>query len=296
MIILFFFSACASSGPTTGGTDEVVVGDGLEMSFSIQAGDLIGLRQVEYELKMSNSGKNPVKITRDSFTLSTLELLSEGQSVFEAQSLDDFYDNVFDGNSEFVLLTGSKIERAGALYIEESYYDNLNKEELNYKLKVAYDYKTEFSNNVEIDLTQQGELTTDTVTQAAPVKITDINLDVFGRDDYRISYTLRDTRNSDAELEVYNVDLNLGSESFSDSSCDLFRRENSQLIPIDSRSAGIRFNDENREAVLACPISLSNFDEGRVTNTVTFGSFEYRYTIQEEGTIRLPDGRSFERR
>ena len=161
------------------------------------------------------------------------------------------------------------------------------------RLKIVYDYRTDFNNNVELDL-ETAEMNIDRVSQAAPLKIQDIELQQVGRDEFNVFYTIRNTGGSQSEVEIEDLEFQFGDQRFTDGSCEIFKREGSNLEP--TFYSQLSFSERDRELVLSCPLDTSNYDSQGTITTKTSGEINYIYTIKEEGDISLPDGRSVEQR
>ncbi len=303
VLILIFFSGCAlkfpgsGSGAGTGGNKNVdTSGKGLEVNFKLDD-EWISTKRLDYTITLKNTGLNPVEIGRENVKLSTIEQ-DNLESVFTSESLDAFYNSIVTDNGKLILHHDEKREDIrGSLYIKDSVFEDLTKEQINYVLEFNYDYETEFSNNLEFDLSKVSIMRVlDTVSQAAPVNIVDIEVTPYQGNEYILKYTFRDNgpsmgyKKRTVKISKNEMDFVFRQKKLSTSSCKILTRKNDGYVEMDG--SNIILNDEYREVILGCVINLQDIEKSEVMTTATAGTFKYDYVLDIQDTIRLPETRS----
>lgn len=297
--VLYLFSGCAglSLGGGSGGSVNTDVktdtsGSGLEVSFKLDDEYLESRHFLTYELRLKNSGLEPVVLNSNNFKLSTLQTTNLN-SQFTQTSLADFYDKVL-GGGEIKLDHDTEKVVKGTLIIEESYFDNTINERLDYVLEVSYDYKTVFVENLEIDedfgiheLSRGGG----SISQAAPIEIVKLEMIPGSRTgEYLLEYSFENNGRSnllDSEnvaIPLKNLDINFRGSSIL-SNCEGMY-ENAKSGDNSKISVSNLFVPANDRLIVSCRVDIDDTD---LFTTQTTGSFEYVYKTKVTGTIRLPD-------
>lgn len=300
LLLMIFLGACSSTGGSTsgvggkgggGGTaqgdEEDKTGKGLEISFDVDE-KWLGVRELNYELRLKNTGKFDIELDSSNFELRTVQRDFNNNDIFELESMNDFYNTIFKDGS-LVLRQNQYMNYFGQLFIHEGFFDNPNNEEFQYVISAQYDYRTEFDNNLEI---MPGEkiLKHDTISQAAPIQVTDIELGVT-RDSFVIEYTIQDVGpgyfGDEKTIFIENIDLYFAESPLSN--CRAYAKKGDDVFPMDM--GDVFLSDEQNRVVISCRINLDSYPEFSYTNVKTEGSFEYSYQVQETRSVRLPDER-----
>lgn len=315
LVLLLLLSSCSSS---TGGSlnsifgggsssssssvtqKEDLTGKGLEFTFNLDD-KWIDIRRVDYELTLENTGKKNVNLQRSRVKLITEDRLTDANSyVFTSDSLNTFYTNLFTNGNDIVLVQNQKLSKpiTGSLFIEPDFFLNLAKNSVKYTLSFEYDYQTEFKNNVQLDF-RAGSKTwlkvTDTLSQAAPVEITNIELtpsSVNQGNVYSIVYTIKETGPADSENTVEIKDLKLVFSNQDLSDCRYFTHAGSTLKEI--QRDNLKITKTQKDILVVCNYDMSQFVSQEFSSSVTSGSFSYVYEVSKTGTIRLPKDRNKE--
>lgn len=292
-ILLFILSSCASlpglnSGGSGGGPDirEPTTGRGLELNFRIDT-RWISLKEVGYRLEVRNSGRDPIILRPENVRLRTSEVLQDGSSAITQDSLQEIYSQLFSQSGELILNNGQNKVVTGVITIDDRYFDDLNRQSFTYVLSVEYDYRTSFSNNVVVDM-ENRRVSVDRISQAAPVQMTRIELEPRQGGRYVLTYHIEDRGDSSnlrgKRVEITNREINFGSNRLS---CDPYRLENDNRREL--LTSGAILTDNSNRILLVCDFNPSDYErQDGLVNSQTFGSFEYRYTVERSGTVSLP--------
>lgn len=296
LLVLLLFSmlilaGCSGGGLSLGGsgpdTDEPIRGNGLEIRFTVDD-DWVTLKQFSYRLRMENSGKEPVIINEEDLVFNTVQRNPDGTSVLSSASINEFYNTIFE-EGPLTLYNGEEVIFEGMFEIDNSYFENLNNDNIDYSMSIKYDYITEFSNNVLINLDQKKLSIQSPLTQAAPVKVVGIDLEPNVNNDYSILYEIADrgsARGNDAKrIIVEDIDIDFGSSGVG---CDPFIEESGERKPM---FGDIALTNDNDKILLLCDLPTGEYEDRGEVNTITSGSFEYVYEIRTSGTVRLPSDR-----
>ncbi len=288
-LILISFSGCTVLDKLgVKSTNEDNSGNGLVISFSTDTKRL-GNAELQYTITFSNTGKEKVLINRENLKLRTIEKDSSGEDIFTTDSIEDFYSRIFrDG--EFELYQNQQREFEGTLKIKEEFYDNPNKEEINFFIEYIYDYQTDFDNNLEINI-DKTELKHDQISQAAPIQITAIAIGYTG-DFYTIDYTIANKGPTDLSkfkrIDFEQVELNFRSNQFSD--CKAYYKKGDYNYPLNINE--LHLSEDYETIEVSCKADMSGFDSFEWFTTKTFGTITYKYPLFIEGSIKLPEIRN----
>ena len=293
LIIGVLLSGCTGGSSKTEYPEEDNTGYGLEVDFRIND-EWISQRQLNYYISLKNSGKEPITLSQENFRLGTVQ--RDGDStesiVFTQESINLFYRRLLgEDNSLKIYQNTPEINSDGQLKIEEDFFNDVSNSKLDYFLKIEYSYRTEFSNNIVIDLSQiRNKIDiVDRLDQAAPIKVEKIDL-VPNYEGYKILYYIRDRGPSsdDKLITLGNFEFEFGARNRI-SSCDFFSENDRGDIQKDGEE--IIINKKQSGIIYACDVDLTDVDRNEPTGFVTSGSFEYDYMITIRGSQRLPEKR-----
>jgi hypothetical protein len=297
---LLLISGCSGSGLSLGGSsssnqDEDITGTGLKISLDLDD-QWISQKKIGYRLEIENTGSEEIKLSKQNFKLYTLQVDESGtKSVFTQNSLDNFYDSVFETEDGVIYLPqNAKISDVnGQLLIDDWYFQNLNYETFEYTLEIDYPTKTHFNNNLEITKSDKTILkVTDKLSQAAPVQITKISMSPFEKEIYYLEYLIQNKGSQNSqnfEVKLNDFEFNLGSESLND--CSGFIEVDGTLRKISEEN--LLLNEDRTQLKYICKIDLRDFENSKTTTT-TSGQFEYDYSNIVSGKINLPTKRESE--
>ncbi len=290
VIFLLVISGCSNSSNYP---EENTRGVGLEISLQTDQ-RWVNLLQVGYSLKIKNSGNDPITLTRENFRLGT-DMRPDGISeIFTKESIDEFYSKILGSQSELTVYRNQELHFSGILNINEEFYNNINNDGFTYFLLTNYEYETRFDNNLQLTVSEK-RLRSDTISQAAPVQVTDIELIPRPGDIYAIGYNIEDrgpSRNDrTTNIQIRSLNLQFSNQPLSLGDCRYFGIEqnnrNTQLDP-----SNLMINNRFQKILVSCDIDVSSFDKNTPTNIKTSGSFSYQYTLRNEGTVRFPKERN----
>lgn len=285
LAFLLIFTGCSGiSNTKSGPVEKLISGKGLEVDFDIDD-EYISSGKLRYEITLENSGELPVVLKRENFILS----YSPDDEIITSDSIESFYNKVFDGNSKIEIYSGQEFSTAGVLNIKNNFLTDTILSEFKIRLSINYDYSTQFSNNILIDTTYKkgSELfdITDKLSQAAPIVIDDIEMiPELEEGEFELIYYFDNNGYAgdmdNVYVEIKNVDMGIGTNSIS---CnprikdgDNFREVSKYFIS----------SDMEGELIALCPVSLNSND---IYNTITFGSFDYNYEMEFSEVISLPE-------
>jgi len=299
--IILIFSGCSgnngsflgSNNDKTGAVEEDITGDGLSISFSVDDNEILS-KKIIYEFSISNSGKDIVEVSRKNINLITIQKMNDGTAIFTEDSLNNFYNKIFSDGDLNLVQNQEKSGIGGILEIKPEYFNNINNEKVDYVLSMNYDYKTHFSNNVKLDLKANSGnkfQILDKLSQAAPVKITNIELENGpSNDEYVLVFNIEDKNSflSDEKsiVKFNNIELNFRSQNLNN--CKYYIKENGFNKEISFENFVL--NNKNKELVLKCLVNLQeNKDES--INTMISGQLTYNYKFEIERTTNFPNNR-----
>ena len=294
ILTLFVFSSCSDFGSSSKKTNAPSIdtkGDGLELDFNVDS-RAKGDGTVTYNLKVKNTGSDPITLSQENFQLRTLQASSDdiNQPVFTTDSIESFYNRVFGSGTLLLYNNGNEINFNGKLAIEEDYFRNPNNDKIDVVLKVEYPYETKFSNSIEIDLTKlDGEINYlgGKPSQAAPVKITKIILEPgFQIEDYEIKYTIENRGDKFSIATINDIDFKFGAQNRL-SNCRFIEEDRDTKREIEY--SPIRLNDELRKVVYICSVDLEDVSNLDPITFVTSGTINYDYQMVIKDEISLPD-------
>jgi len=296
LVVGLLFSGCSSTnffgGNSNKAPQEDVTGSGLDVKLDIDD-DWIGEAKVDYFLTIGNTGADEIKLTADNFKLYTLQVHSSGVGgVFTDVSIQNFYSNIFQAGDLILPQNAELTGISGQLNVADWFFSDPNIEKFDYVLEVIYDYRTHFTNNLEITKGEKNVLKVlDKISQAAPVQIQSIELDHFDGDEFYLSYEISNAGGADLEdslIKLKNFDFNFRGNPLHD--CIGYYL-NDEDVRVRLELNEIILNKDRSEVFYACKVSLSDYDKFVPTTTSTSGEFEYTYTIFETGSVNLPDTR-----
>lgn len=287
LILILLFSGCAGSNSQNNPTPVQINGEGLKMDFQTDE-KFITVRQIDYILTLENTGLEPVVLTKNNFKLTTVNKVGSN-SVFDQASVDKFYNTLFKSENSLTIYRNQKITGViGSLFVNEDFFKLKTQENFEYILSTKYDYKTSFSNNLQLDFKSSNLITIlDPVSQAAPVKITKIELSPLSTSDYVLKYYLSDKGQSSANdrtVSLKNVNILFRTTQLSSCKGLVFKDGTYKEVGIES----LKINKEMSEVIVACKVSFTDADKASKFITTTSGSFEYTYQIDIKKTINLP--------
>ena len=298
---LLLISGCSGGGFSLGGgsssdpQQEDITGTGLKISLDLDD-QWISQKKIGYRLEIENTGSEEIKLSKSNFKLYTLQVDETGtKSVFTQNSLDKFYDSVFETDGGVIYLPqNAKLSNInGQLIIDNWYFQNLNYENFEYTLEVDYPTKTHFNNNIEITKSKKTILkVTDKLSQAAPVQITKISMSPFEKDIYYLEYLIQNKGSQysqDFQVRLSDFNFELGSESLDE--CSGFIDVDGTLRKISEEN--LVLNEDKSQLKYICKINLKDFEDVKTTTT-TSGQFEYDYSNIISGKITLPTKRESE--
>ncbi len=299
LLVLSFsllFAGCSnlggsSNGGQTGAGEEVVKGEGLEVRFNIDDKYLDFTPDLDYSIEIENSGKHPITLDQSDISIETLQLNDDGSGIIEEQSFEALKDNLFSKNSQIRMPYGTKREAHGTLKIIEDFYKQTAVSDFTINLNIKYEYETDFNNNLEINVAKN-EMDTDTISQAAPVQMTNIEYRPKDETSFRLIYTIEDVGDSrfdETIVEIDRIDVKLGNNN--PNSCEVYVEEGNKKTKVDNNQ--IRLTKDLQKVLYVCDYNLE-WDRDETINTVTSGSFTYNYELEFEETIRLPENRGDE--
>ncbi len=299
LVLILFLSGCSgnnsffSGNNKIGKTQEDNTGNGLEVDFRISKQDILS-KKLNYEINLKNSGKEPITLTRENINLHTIQKLNDGSNVFTQDSLNLFYTKLLGKTQSLTLVQNQeKNGIGGILKIKPEYFENINNEKIDYILNIDYDYKTSFSNNIELNLKEnsRNKLTIlDSLSQAAPVKINKIKLENGNQESqYIFSFQIIDgssfLTNKNTIIKFKNI-INLKFRTQFLNNCKYFIVKNN--LNKEVQLENFILNKNNNKLILKCLITIN---EKEKINTQISGELEYNYKTQKTETIKLPDDR-----
>jgi len=289
LIFILVFSGCATFSGGKSKTPEVDrTGEGLKVTFEVDE-KWISVRQLEYKLTLKNSGVEPVVLKKENFLLKTDVKMQDGSSVIEQASLDNFYKTLFKDSDTLTIYHDQKIsDVTGSLYIKDEFFKKRTQEKFQYVLSTKYDYKTNFSNNVQIDLKSSELLKVlDSLSQAAPVQVKKIELKRLPDEQYAIYYYLKDMgqlSDNQRSVKLKNIQINFRTTILTGCKGLVFKDGVYKEVGIES----LVINADTPEVIVACKVSFTDEDKAEKFITTTFGSFEYSYNIDIVKAVTLP--------
>ncbi len=299
LTILLLFSGCNSLiGSSQTGSDIKIdnTGIGLEVDFNIDD-SRIENRILDVDLTLKNSGKEAVILKKDqnSFSIRTQTSNKNGESLFDKSSIDKYLNVIFKGKDTITLYQNQEIIIPSfPLLLDSKEFLTMPENEI-ILLNIKYNYKTEFSNNVNVDLSSKNLLkVTDSISQAAPVQLDDIELKMVDLDKYEIGFSIIDKGPyfSTNQRFVYLDNINLGFSDYNINfnSCTLWEKRNTgfQKATINSK---VTLSSLISEILITCPVDLSR--NSKEFSTEVKGSFEYIYSLTFEEKINLPNNREY---
>ena len=301
-LILIFIAIFLSSCITPGGTknnlpEEDNSGIGLKFTFDLDDNDL-AFGNLNYKLSLINTGKETITLTRDNFKLKTIEKTVEGNIIIDQDSLEEFYNQLF-ANGELKIYrstNGNGFSTSGVLKLNKEYIEDQTKEKVTILLETDYDYGTEFSEQVELTLSNSGDDEFDelrTPEQASPVQMKKIELKKKGIDNYWIRYTILDkgpndigfTSSLNRIVKLDNLDFVFSTRHLSN--CEYKYDKGSTELSMNENNLVI--NEEINKIYVECPIDTSWIEKETSTLIETSGSFEYNYKLKYQKSFKLPD-------
>jgi hypothetical protein len=288
----FFIASCSSSGGSVpffgggnkqGSSEKPTSGVGLTYSFKI---DDERLPDVNYDLILKNNGDKPIIIKEENFKFNTIDRY-DGKDVFTQESLDEMRKELFSGGvRELPVGQEFRLSNRNLRIIDEVFFEdgsNSLKDSLEYKLDIKYEYMTEFNNNLELDL-EEYEVVARGVSQAAPIKLVDINLVNSNGD--KLEFVIEDRGYGDASVELKEFDFTLGTSRLD---CKNYYKTQGSPKKVEGNPV---LTKEFSTLLVVCDVDLSQYPENSITTTKTFGSFSYLYTLSEQKVINFDDVRS----
>jgi hypothetical protein len=292
VLVSLFLASCSGSGggislfgggDKQGGSEKPTTGDGLTYTFTI---DDDRLPDVNYDLILKNNGDKPIIITSEKFKFTTIDRY-EGRDVFTQDSLDKMRSDLFlDGDLYIPVGQEFKLLNRNLRILDDFFINdgtNTLAESLEYRLSIGYEYVTEFDNNLELDL-EKYEVVARGVSQAAPIKLTDINLVNSNGD--KLEFVIEDRGRGDASVELQELDFTLGTEKLN---CVNYYKTTGSPKKVEGNPS---LTKEVSTLLVVCDVDLSQYPENSITTTKTFGSFSYIYTLSEQKVISFGDVRS----
>ncbi len=289
LIFILVFSGCTGFSGGKSKTPEIDrTGEGLKVSFQVDE-KWISVRQLDYKLTLENSGVEPVVLKKENFLLKTDVKMQDSSSVIEQASLDNFYKTLFKDSDSITIYHDQKIsDVTGSLYIKDEFFKKRTQEKFQYVLSTKYDYKTTFSNNVQIDLKSSELLKVlDTPSQAAPVQVKKIELKRLPDEQYAVYYYLKDMgqlSDNQRSVKLKNIQINFRTSTLSGCKGLVFKDGVYKEVGIEA----LVINADTPEVIIACKVDVSDIEKTSKMITTTFGSFEYSYNIDIVKPITLP--------
>ncbi len=294
IFIIFILSSCSDNNKLP---DEIIKGEGLKISFSLTSDKWISTnKQIKYKFILENTGKHPIELNpgtnlKINSQLKTNDPQSYDRSVFTSESVANFYQDIFKDSNNQIFPNQKKIIE-GNLEIVEEIFKNPNIKNFKAQLFINYDYITEFSNNLEFNLKNNEFKILDTLSQAAPIKITKMELDVEKQNEiYNLLLYISDEGQNPQKETIIIEDWNIEMRGIDISSnCKAYKIENSRPIEFKNNEE-VKLNKEILNIILRCPIPSDEEMIFEKTTSIISGNLKYNYKLSNEITIKLPDNR-----
>ena len=306
--VFLLISGCSTSSifpgtskPSYINTPKVdTTGDGLDVNLKLD-NRWIGDKLVGYDLSLKNSGIEPIKLSKDNFKISTLEILNGNKYVIS--NFNSFYSKVFQ-NGDLTLYHDQSLPSFvnGEFEINEEYFKDLTKNDFTILLNINYPYKTEFANNVVLNMKTKTLNVKNSLSQAAPINVKKIILKpTINNGIYEIGFYIRDTSNSMfgsfsnlyREADFTNMNFKFGTIKLND--CSLWKEKDSVLQKVSDNlnyNSMVLNNKNNRELVVVCKIDLRKFKNQETISTIVSGELDYKYYMRFSKKIELPEIRT----
>jgi len=295
LFFLFIFSSCSIIGNSSKQKieDVDISGKGLEFTLNLND-DWINNKLISYSLDLENTGLKNIVLSPENIKLFTSEKM-KGDDVLNG--LDNFKSNLFK-NGDLILYHDLSIDSIidGNFEVKEDYFKDLLKSKLELNFEINYDYMTEFSNNVEIDMKKKKLNILNSISQAAPINIVNYKLLPTSENKvYEIAFYIKDNGISSniysKSISFSEVSLNLGTHDLND--CSIWKEENSNKIRLSESLELNKMNLNNKinSLIIVCKVDLSDFRESEVRNTIISGNLKYNYDMLFKEEIKLPKKR-----
>lgn len=277
LFFVFFLVGCSQVPGVGTSNKEIISNDGLVVSFSLKKNFL---PLIEYELVLRNVGATPVEITRDNIDLFTLEKMQASfeKNVLTQESLDDFYNQLFASSQTLVIGPEQRRVIKGTFQVEDDYYFSSINTELSILLSINYDYKTEVSSNVDLDLLNR-KLRSDRLVQAAPVVVENLNLFVRDSQNYRLIFDIKN-KGGASLVNLDDYSFFLGTNRLSCTSYGI----NGDIQQVDVVTISRRYS----YLTISCVIPNDFLQQDDIFTTKFFGDFTYNYQLSFSERIVLP--------
>lgn len=300
LFLMLFFAGCSlssQSGDYTKIQNEDNSGNGLEVNFDIDDSRST-FKILRYDLTFYNSGKENVKLSKDNIKIIASPIRSDGGNQFTSESINTLYSNIFQSSSELILVQNQpELTIGGILEINDDYFKNDLKQDDNFdiNLNINYDYKTSFSNNLKLELDQKNVLKSiNSLSQAAPIQISKIEIHQIGIDSYEIGFWIQDygkRPNTGNAVNLENFQFTFSKDE-NLQNCNYWEKESGSLINKGPISSGVKMQSRTEKILISCPIDLSNFDKNAPFTTSIRGSFDYNYKFTIKKKVSLPKDKS----
>ena len=240
--------------------------------------------KIKIKLKIKNSGQKKITLKKDMFKLSTIERIAKGTVILE-EDFKSLIFKIFKDKDSIELVNGYDRSFEQILRINKKYFEKKNNKEITYFLETSYNYETEFSNNLEIDISKfkdsQKLKVLNKVGQAAPVKINKIDIKQQSEQGaYILSYyiTRQDEFKTKIILDEESISLKLGKNNLSE--CKFLKRNKKGEYSLDDKASFTLVNDVN-SVKYSCLLSKKDMDiyNSGIITTQTSGSIKYNHIV-----------------
>jgi hypothetical protein len=280
LFVAFLLSSCSQGSKSQGQAKEEIRGEGLDVQFTI---DSTLLPSLQVDLSLKNLGTEPLRISREDFSITTLEKTAEGNSILFEPSIEYFQEKIFE-QGDLVLEPTSEKHFQGNLEILKDYYSNTLFSEAHVLFFIQYITKTSFDTQVRLNFEKGFSIDTSSISQAAPLKIREIK--PYLKDDrYKLLLYLSKAKPSQS-ITIENYDVVLGTSSLF---CSLFLEEDSSFTKIEDTYL---YSNNGEQLVLVCNFDPSVYDSSRYVDTKLSGTIEYTLSEKISQTLRFPEKRT----
>ena len=278
LVLTFFFSSCETlnmlGAKSSGG--KVTKGYGLEVTTNFLRDATTDTNEIKYFVSLKNSGQNLITLKKKDLKIFT-HRTCDGKDVLNEKTVKNLKNKIFGKQSQQITLP-SQIEIKN---IQDSLTVNQNclVEDLILEFQLGYNYRTDFSSTVNINLEERvlQRLDKNLQIKNSPIKFQKIELAKQNSQPVVRIYLAHNFRNLKEEyLNFDKMDLTLGKEKLN---CKYKTRENSQENFREIENNNRILSKNSREIMQECVIK--NFKSGQTVSTTLRGIYEYEHKINK---------------
>ena len=216
-LFLILFSGCSSSsiigsGSTPIGVDgDEDIGNGVEMKISsISSNSILATGNILFSIDLVNRNSEPIELNRNNLNI---EVIPGGVNLFNSDSIEEFYNSVFRGDTVF-LSDLISINQDVSLELEDSTqsFQSYIGQQITVLFLLDYEEDFEQVTNLNINFESNRISRVSTIKKTGPLEAKGFKL-YNSRNGKILEFTINSKMNPQSSADISGIQISLGNSN-----------------------------------------------------------------------------------